>query len=369
MSNALLDELTEEVAFQVRQSRAVQLARVEAYLDAVVLAAEQVQDTRLRLLEEPAAVSGWEAAGSILLSFALDSTIAGKLLAKTAQVIFTPVLRMNSVFRALPKSADGQRLMDQARRLARMNEPTAPFGVARGAGLAAQRIYSGRAPSAQTFAAVLQGGAGGRPGLKALGSENVVLYHAWLEAVVNGSSDAEKNLTAVAKAVRQAANTTFTAPPPSAADSPPVALRAAAYEYASVTRLGVQIQHDRLETLVRGGQIEPAGLGAVVDLCAWQELDGLRLSATRRDLALLFEAIIWARLYAFKRPYLPRVTGSHTYLDIDDRLSEYWFGRFATLVAPRIGLTIAEWWQLAVDQRLFRLRDYFWDIVDRMPRL
>jgi hypothetical protein len=369
MSDALLDELTEEVVFQVRQSRAVQLARIEAYIDAVVLAAEQVQDTRIRLLEEPVAVSGWEAAGSILLSFALDSTIAGKLLAKAAQVIFTPVLRMNSVFRALPKSADGQRLMDQARRLARMNEPAPPSGRSRGPGLPAQRIYSGRAPSAQTFGAVLQGGAGGQPGLKALGKENVVLYHAWLEAVVQGGSSAEKNLTAVAKAMRQAANTVFTAPPPSATDSPAVALRAAAYEYASVTRLGVQVQHDRFETLVRGGQLEPAGLGAIVDLCAWQELDGLALGAMRRDFALLFEAIIWARLYGFKRPLDPRVTNNETYLGIDERLSEYWFARFATLVAPRIGLTVPEWWQLSVDQRLFRLRDYFWVIIDRMPRL
>ena len=370
MSDALLDELTEEVVFQIRSSRAMQLARMDAYLDGVVLAAEQVQDIRLSLQETPPAVSGWEAAGSILLTFALDATIGGKVLAKAAQIIFTPVLRMNAVFRALPKSADGKRLVEQARTLARLNQPSLPSGIPRGPGLPAQRIYpSARAARSDTFAAVLQGGAGGQPGLKALGKDNVVLYHAWLEAVVKGGSATEHNVLAAAKAVRQAAGTTFTAPPPSPTDSPSVALRAAAYDYASVTKLGIQLQHDRLETLVRGRHIEPPGLERVIELSQWDGIEVVGLSAIRRQFGLLFEAIVWARLYGFRAPLPPRVTNNESYLGIDERLSEYWMERFAFAVAPTRGLSVEEWRAQSMDARLFQLRDYFWEIVNRMPKL
>lgn len=367
--STLLDELTEEIAFQIRQSRTIQLARVDAYLDGVVLAAEQVQDVRLSLLEEPTVVNGWEAAGSVLLTFALESTIAGKALAKVAKTIFTPVLRMNSVFRRLPKSADGHRLMEQARRLARMNDP----GLSRVPGVAVERIYSRGSTGAQTFAAVLQAGAGGKGGLQALGKENIILYHAWLEAVIRGgSASTEQNLTAIAKSVREARNRVFTAPSPGAAESKPVQVRALAYDYASLTRTGIQYQHDRLETLVRGRHVEPLGLEALAQLCSADDLN-VRLIDIRKNYAVMFEALIWAQLYGCKRDQRPVSRGDGGFVfgaeRVDQRLQNYWLERFEPALAPRSGLSLDEWNKLSFSDQSVHLKRYFWDIVDQIPRL
>ena len=376
MNDAAFDELTEEIVFQIRQSRAVQLARVQAYLDGLVLAAEQVQDVRLKHQETPPAVSGWEAAGSLLLTFALDSTIAGKLLAKTAQVIFTPILRMNSVFRALPKSTDGKQLVEQALKLAQLNHPFRYDGLSASAKRLLPSFRRVSEARAQTISAVLQGGAGGVPGLKALDKQNVVLYHAWLDAVIKANSASEKNFTAAAKTVRAAAKMSLESAPLPTGNSPGVDLRAAAYDYATVTSLGIQFQHDRFETLVRGRNIEPAALEKLIALFQWEDLDtpegaaaAAALSRCRREFALLFEAIIWARLYGFKRPYAPAVTNNLSYLGIDQRHSDYWLERFASAVAPRWNISVDKWKAQSTERRLFQLREYYWDIVERMPRL
>jgi hypothetical protein len=394
MSNVFLDDLTEEVAFYVRQSRSIQMARVEAYLDGVVLAAEQVQDVRLTLLKEPPEVSGWNAAGAIFLTFVLESTVPGKVLSSLARLIFTPVLQMNVVFRALPKSPEGEALIDLAQRLSRIppgrpqtgrsyidTTGTGPFKSLTPA--RARRL------EAQTFNEIVQSGISGRPGLGALGKESVVLYHAWLDAYVKGGS-LEQDLSAITKAVVQ--NSSFALSRPIAAvpgTSPAVELRAAAYEYATLNKLGIQLQHDRLEALVRTSGFSPDGLAQVVKLCQWKELNvGQRadpifsgLTAIRDRFALLFEAIIWARLERFVPERIgegfsgvPTVTGDlDQYVGasgrIDKRLSDYWLDRFAAVVALRRGVTEEVWRKRDTGSRLFDLRDYFWAIVLEMPRL
>ena len=85
--------LVEAWVLQIRQSCHVQLARVEAYLDAVVLAAEQVQDKRIEQLETPKEVTGWEYFGNVLLTLFLESTLPGKFLVAASKAIFTPILR------------------------------------------------------------------------------------------------------------------------------------------------------------------------------------------------------------------------------------------------------------------------------------
>ena len=50
-------DLVEQAAALVRQSAAIDEARLDAFLDGAVIAAEQVQDTRLTVLEQPAELS------------------------------------------------------------------------------------------------------------------------------------------------------------------------------------------------------------------------------------------------------------------------------------------------------------------------
>jgi hypothetical protein len=381
-----LEALTEETIFYIRQSRAIQLARVEAYLDGVVLAAEQVQDVRITLLSEPPEVSGWQAAGSVLLTFVLESSIPGKVLSRVASLLFKPILQMNVVFRALPKSPEGKALIAEARRLARMSQPGTPVIVPTGSGLV--RNPTGRPSREAVFAAVLQAGAGGRGGLRALGKENVILYHAWLEDYVKRGS-LEQDLSAVVKSVVQNQAVLFKKPSAEGSaiprmESPAVAIRGAAYEYASLTKLGIQIHHDRLECLVRQEGFSPVGLESVVQLCEWEELDANAqrdqlqrsgLTAVRQQFALLFEAIIWARLEGFRPPRhagdpgAPTVTNNDSFFGIDKRLSDYWLNRFAGVLAARERVSEEEWTKKPTDWKLFRLQKYFWGIVTEMPRL
>ena len=59
-TDAQIDDYVEQVVLLVRQSAAVQEARVDAFLDGATFAAEQVQDVRLQMLENPAQVTGWD---------------------------------------------------------------------------------------------------------------------------------------------------------------------------------------------------------------------------------------------------------------------------------------------------------------------
>lgn len=348
-------QLIEDLVFLIRQSCYIQLARVDAYLDGVVLAAEQVQDVRIRLQETKSEVTSWgQFFFDILLIGALESTVAGKVITKFTKLIFTPVLRQNKIFMALPKSADGVALKKQAERLARMNAPD-------------------RGAHSKIRNNILQKGAVG-PGLEALGRKDVQLYHASLEALIRGTEATQTNLIAAAKAINEGRTR---AKPTSAlslgaTDSAGVAILAAAQHYASLTRLGIQVRHARFEALARGQKVMPADLAPIIDAFGWEEIE-LDLNDIRCRYMLLFEAVIWARLYGFdyekKTPHLPVIAGKFD--GIPKNLSDYWLNRFGSSV-DAWNETLREnekykglFYNLSPMVQMIKLQEYFWEIAKK----
>jgi hypothetical protein len=89
----------------VRQSEAVTEARTDPFLDGAVLAAEQVQDVRISVLETPKAVTASEFWTEVAITLVVESNLAGKLVSLVAKQTLGKLIRLNAVFYALPKSA------------------------------------------------------------------------------------------------------------------------------------------------------------------------------------------------------------------------------------------------------------------------
>ena len=339
--------LVEELVLQIRQSCYVELARVEAYLDAVVLAAEQVQDKRIEQLETPKEVTGWEFFGNVLLTFFLESTLPGKLLAGASKAIFTRILRQNAVFRLLPRSPYGDELLKDAQRLARLRRQTVgPAKIIPGTGGVPSRIVIAEPTPGferKQISEILKMGARG-PGLDALGRENVALYHWSLEALIRGSDRTQQNLTAAAHATREAIQRERPRAGPNleASDSAGVAIVGAAQQYAALTRLGIQATHARFEQMVRGGEFLPEDLPLVAKSFDWDpfefEIDGQRISGNLAEIRARYrgvvEAFIWANLYGFDAERAtPKFFVNQAAFDgVPKAFPAYWVRRFATNV-------------------------------------
>jgi hypothetical protein len=351
------EAFNEDLIYLMKQSCAVQLARVEAFLDGIVLAAEQVQDIRIKILETPKEQTGWQIFFSVGLTFVLESTIAGRLLSAVSKSIFGAVLNHQKVFMALPSaflSVDGKTLTKTARALK---------------------------TDGRSFRLVLhQVSASWSRG-------DIKLYHDWLEALARGSDAVGTNMTAAAKAGREFLEQDRRAPPPSvgAQDSVGVGVLAAAQHYASVTRLGIQVRYAAFERLVRRNICTDDELAYLADLVSWEDLKldvgggrtiSCNLGDLRRRYQLLFEAVIWSRHFGFEPPRGGGVQGAPGVLGerfdgIDEAFCDYWRNRFDENVdqfnAAR-GKNY-KFTAMPVAQQLFDLRDYFWKITTELARL
>jgi hypothetical protein len=361
------EAFNEDLIYLMKQSCAVQLARVDAYLDGIVLAAEQVQDIRIKLLETPKEQTGWQILGEVALTFALESTIAGKLLRAASKAIFRPVLSQHQVFSALPKqllSVDGRTLSEAARGLRGTIGPSLSRTVLK--------------------LGVHMSGTGG---FAQWSRGDITLYHNWLEALARGSDAVGTNLTAALKAANEYRTQDSRAPPPSvgAQDSVGVGVLAAAQHYASVTRLGIQVRYAAFERLVRRNLCTDDELAYLADLVSWQDLEldvggGRKIASNlgdlRRRYQLLYEALIWGRHFGFESPTgggaegRPGVLGER-FKGIDKAFCDYWRTRFDENVdqfnADR-GKNY-KFTSMPVTQQLFDLREYFWKIATELARL
>jgi hypothetical protein len=327
-----LENLTEEIVFLIRQSCAIHLARVDAFLEGAELAAEQVQDIRIQKLETPQEVTGWEIFGEVVLTFILESNLAGRFLAAAAKRVFTRPLRHWYVFTNLPEfflSPTGVGLKREAQRLARMNEP-------RAARMAVPRTR--RQPTSVTLQAVI-----GPQLRKEVGSKDVRYYSDSLEAIIRGTQDVQDALTGGVQAVNELRNQPDRSPPLTLdiRDTAGVTILSAVQNYANLVRLGIRISHARFEKLVRTQQIVPSELPLIIDLFTYEDLQvdlgtggkiACDLGEIRARNRRVIEALIWAKLFNFNREKVnPRKVGAG-YQGVDKALSEYWFLRFASLV-------------------------------------
>ena len=89
-------EIEETVAFMAHAA-AVQQERIQALLDGAVLAAEQVQDKRIEMLERGPEVSGSDVFMEFAITLILESPLAAALLKGITKAIFSPVIRRRIV--------------------------------------------------------------------------------------------------------------------------------------------------------------------------------------------------------------------------------------------------------------------------------
>jgi hypothetical protein len=316
-SQTAYNDLVEEVVLRVRNSAAVQEARTETFLDAAILAALQVHDVRLQALETPAEVTGWEFFGDLLLTLILESNVIGMALKGITKTIFKSVLRTNAVFRALPKSPRGHDLLLRARA---------------GARAWAHQYQATPAESHAFQRDVIK--------LGGLSSENPLpLYHRSIRELVEFGSD-EGVISAGAKTVVQFARSPKPwAEPARVTDSATVAVVSFAQDYARATRLGIRITHATIESYIRRGAFTLDQLVTLVEAVGWEPLTDahfdertLRLADLRNEYALLFEALIWARMYGFSEsPDFPPLLQREDAFDrVNEYVQTYWRRRFQT---------------------------------------
>ena len=338
------DDLVERIVLLMRESAAVQEARSDILLDAAVLAAEQVQDVRLNVLETPAEVSGWEIWTEIAIGFLIDSKLPGKIVSSLTRKIVGKAVKTNTLFFALPKSESGETLA-----------------------YAAKNLFKGSGRNVLRH---------GLPAIKVPGlsdKDALSLYHASIQLfVTEGSKTYEDILNAAVKAAnaKRKAPTPRQNDPLPVSDSASVAILSAAQDYARASRLGIRIRHAALETYVRRGA-QPPDLALVAETVGWDGLDDKEqqselqsLAAARDKYRLLLEALIWARLYDFReappspasKP--PLLANQDKFDGPKEALQRYWRGRFQALAdqfATSRGATVVP----GDATQSLRLRRYF----------
>ena len=162
--------------------------------------------------------------------------------------------------------------------------------------------------------------------------------------------------------------------------------------YSSRLRLTIQLVHNQLEKWMSDQLLEPNGEAflEILSVCTYRDVraDGdsdLRrldddLKTLRDQYRWMFEAVIWAYLFGFKRPrsgrdeMRPDIDGEQ-FKKIDSRLTDYWLARFG----PQIDARNAEadynrrfpgkFKDQSRKGQLSQLRDHFWLIMDNVSEL
>jgi hypothetical protein len=299
----------------------------DTFLDAAVLAAEQVQDVRLQALEQPAELSGWDLWVQLAILLALESNIAGALIKWACGSAVKGFIKSNTYFLSIAGSRSGKQLAQAARDVA--------SGKRRIKGASTARAVLGRGIPSRAI-----------PGVDS--KESLKLYNETLQRMVRRGTESDIDLAnAVAQAAGKLKETGLPRrnDPLPQTDSAGVSVLSAAQEYARITRLGIRIRHDRIEGFVRR-EATPADLATVIDVVGWEPLQppgqgsdvALSLTELRNKYRLLFEALIWARMYGFserepKSPnsWLPKFDSNDAakpFPDIKLPIQDYWFRRF-----------------------------------------
>ena len=299
-----------------------QLARLQAVRDGAALAAETVQDVRLRVLEQGPVTEVGPVLMAAIVTFALESPIAGAVAQALSQRVVQPLLR--TAIKAGGQVKTEAQLLD-------MIMPSA------GASFASRMAATQRLPSARST---------------------------WLryEAYVNwlDSPAGETTYVALAKGAYAGAQASGAAPDALAA-SPGVELLSQVQSWCTRHALAVQRRHTVLE---RWALSPDTPSEALRDLQQRLDRGGLEgLEDMRHRWRLLCEACIWAQLYAEPLAAVGRaprfdpmgglrslgqlpsmlqrglLTAAPPPDGIEERLVDYWTRQFGEFVREEVAAT------------------------------
>lgn len=289
----------EHAVHWIRQSAYIQSERLQAFVDGVVLAAEQVQNIRLDLLEKGPEVEAGLALIDVFVVFLLESSIPGILLTSLAKKIIRPILRTGSLW-------------------------SKPY--VREVKIWKQMMKEGAITPLQF-----------KEAMRMEANDKTYSSYAWgIRALGRMSPEAQQDITALGKAGREAFHKDFSQPTPlESTDTPGVSVLDAALAFASMHRLAIFYHHSMLEAVVRVG-ISKETANSIMRVLSWETLEE-DLKAIRDRFKLLYEAIIWALLCGFQKwkPIVGPTVRAPRLEGVDKRLVGYWLRRF--------GEQIAEW--------------------------
>lgn len=102
-----------ELLRRIAKSRRRQEVYLQTIGDSVLLAAQQVQDKRLELLEQEPEITGTEVFFDIMLAVVFSSAVSGKLLKSFAKKLLDPIARTPLAFKILPKTERGLKFFNE----------------------------------------------------------------------------------------------------------------------------------------------------------------------------------------------------------------------------------------------------------------
>lgn len=297
----------EDLIYLIRWSAQMDAERIQAIVDGAVLAAEQVQDKRIDLLEQDPEVTATELIFESLLTFVLESSLIGIAAQVAARRIVTPLLRKAGA------AALSVRLLRQAPAMRREYLQALEF---------ARRF--GPYVTAQVRAA------------NPISRDDLNAYHRFMRAVARADGHITEGIVGLAKGGVEARAHVPRTRELLPGDSPGVAILKAAQSYASTHRATIAMVHAQLEVAALGAKDE-ATLKKIDDAIQILPLEQ-DLSALRARYALLYEAVIWVILFGLADGSKIRVKGglvSGPELEltgVKKPLLKYWESRFATLI-------------------------------------
>ena len=388
----------EALVAEIRYWTAVHLEMVEAMSDGVKLGAEQVQDVRLRMLEEPVSTSLLVEVALIALTIILEGPIGAAFATVATRAYLRPVLTGTAaaIVRRTRRPPRVQELINGLRQEANERVLKA-LAEPRPRRRQQKRLKSG-AHELRTLANQLQNAQ------RQLAKETAVQSREVLDSILQ---IAETNFIPAAKAAVtyvQQRPPLYKPSPTQALDTPGVEIQANAAASAARTRLAVQAIGLALEEAARDPDLTIDEARSL--LADWMGSNELELDEIRHAFRISAEAMIWARILSAKKErgnwvdaleYRARSSNDPpagetrppllTQVTVDDHLHDYLLLRFQNeveqwaIIDPNAGIPFgvggeaglgAErkpgWWVRVSDQeKADFLAQWFYLILRRLP--
>jgi hypothetical protein len=325
----LTGDPTEDACYLVERWLARELELIQVPLDVITLAAEQVQDVRLALLEGAGEASWPAVLVSAFLGFLTNSPYGGQLIQLFTTRVLRSVLNSSAILQASQSYSRGA-TVEFFRYAGQLYRYVPARGTAAPSSISTRQI----AELYESLKSLLAQGVG------------------YAAEVGEAALSDQQRITDIAQGLSQSAVTlgqgaVASGPAAVAAeDTPGVTILDECMTRAAAHRNLTRATAAALIAQVRAGRVSGAEVAAQIPGPLEQDL-----TQYRRRARLQAEALLWVQLVPVTPTFRPgQVFAGRVRLDTEasERLIEYWRDRFAPLIAtsPSLGAT----WRAAVAQ-------------------
>jgi hypothetical protein len=366
--------LREGLVFKINQSRAIKLELATLPASMALLAAQQVTEIRLRILETPKEVGWGDIAFEFALGFAINSSFVEKLTAKVFQSVFGSLLNSRAALATMPRSFFGSVVAQTKAVRSGANLPGALKSVDIFDAAAGKSIFDNLQRVEQVIATELAKYTKITPANKG----SLKIYASGINQLIAE----EKNASALLKGTKDAAKkgAPRSAPALATSDGSSVAVLEHFLAAASAQRLDIHGIHNAFELIARTLPLTEKTVGTLeahFDLAQLLDVgrETFNLDQVGSSLRLRFEALIWAVHLGFSKARrtpdidISAVTdyGGAFRPGLDERLVAYLFDRFGPIVEEYFrqkGINPASMaHRETTGSRANLLREYFWAIT------